>query len=155
MGSVESWMSSKGYSLHLNRLSKDTVRGSLDINLNTRCITLPFKGLTNSESNSTLEFVFFIDWNYYVVCESCYTCFLARKNISQEVEYLNLSWLMIYKNSGFKTRNISIKGNNFLIDILGKTNSLKFPKESNQVPYPFPIDIVESKVDWENEKSNN
>lgn len=146
METKENWISLEGYSLNINHLNQDIITGSFKIRLNEDYLFIPFEGLINICHGNHLEFCFIVDWHFYVTNGTCYTSFIGKNYFEDDIEYLRLKWLLVYEIIEPKKQNLSIKGRNKFIKVSNEIINMDFNSESGNLPYPFFIDAIKTKV---------
>ena len=149
MEAKENWISPEGYSLNINHLNQDMIVGDFKISLSGNDLFIPFEGLINICHGNQMEFCFIVDWHFYVTSGTCYTSFAGKNYFDNDVEYLSLKWLLVHEIDKPEKQNLSIRGKNKFIKVSKEINNLNFANGSDNLPYPFFIDVIKTKVGTE------
>ena len=149
MEAKEHWISSEGYSLNINQLNQDTITGNFTISSNGDKLFVPFEGLISICYGNQLEFCFIVDWHLYVTDGRCYTSFVGKNYFEKNIEHISLKWLLVHEIDRSIKQNLSIRGGNKFIKVSGKINNQGSYNESSNLPWPFFIDMVKTKVGTE------
>ena len=149
METKENWISKEGYSLNISRLNQDVISGNLEIGLDGEDMLVPFEGLINHRFGNQFEFCFIVDWHSYVANGICYTSFVGKNYFKNDIEYIGLKWLLVYEINRPKLQNLSIQGKSKFIRVLKEINNQDLSRESNNLPCPFFIDMIKTKVGTE------
>lgn len=147
MEAKENWISPDGYLLNINQITRDIITGNFEICLDKDRLFIPFEGLTNIYHNNQIEFCFVIDWHSYVANGTCYTSFTGKNYFENNIEHIILKWLLVCEMNK-PEQNLRIRGRNKFLKVFERFNNQGLVKESNNLPHPFFIDVIKTKVSF-------
>ena len=149
MEAKENWISPDGYALNINHLNQDMIKGDFKIRYNGDHVFIPFEGLINICFGNHLEFCFIVDWQFYVSNGICYTSFAGKNYFNDGSEYISLKWLLVYETDLPSKQSLSVKGKNRFVKVSETINSIDSVNDSDNLPYPFYIDVIKTSVNIE------